>query len=334
MQPTLFWKNFRLGEELSVSGAFIYNGLRRFHEIRKLDFTDEIFEVFYYFSIGFERLMKIAIVLLEHDETVEQKAFEESLITHSHQELLRRLKRHVPIDLSPRDHDFLTILTKFYKTLRYDRFSLQSVGMNEKEKSELLGFLAKHLHDQFEDQDPIFGTPNNQRYRKFVHNIVLKLSRKFFNIIYERSIALNIYTYEIRSGSKAATIFYGKADISDEDVLWKELLIFFMNTQETSGYLGFLRAVEPLSFDPALIEEYLACFKSDSAKSFAMDELEGLYADLADKGERLKIMDLVGASLCFDEDHLGPSEEADSMQEEESFSRNHTDGDFPGHETK
>jgi hypothetical protein len=45
MKPTEFWKNFELGEELSVSGAFIYNGPRRFHELHKLDHTDEIFEV-------------------------------------------------------------------------------------------------------------------------------------------------------------------------------------------------------------------------------------------------------------------------------------------------
>jgi outer membrane receptor protein involved in Fe transport len=43
MKHTEFWKNFRLGEELSVSGAFIYNGLRRFHELKKLDHTDDLF---------------------------------------------------------------------------------------------------------------------------------------------------------------------------------------------------------------------------------------------------------------------------------------------------
>ncbi len=47
MNPAEFWKNFRLGEELSISGAFTYNGLRRFYELRKLDQSDEIFEVFY-----------------------------------------------------------------------------------------------------------------------------------------------------------------------------------------------------------------------------------------------------------------------------------------------
>lgn len=64
MKPAQFWKNFKLGEEVSVSGAFIYNGMRRFHEMRKLDYTDEVFEVLYNLSVGFERLLKIAVVLL------------------------------------------------------------------------------------------------------------------------------------------------------------------------------------------------------------------------------------------------------------------------------
>ena len=48
MKPTDFWKNFKLGEEINISGSLIYNGLRRYHEMQKLDFTDEIFEFFYY----------------------------------------------------------------------------------------------------------------------------------------------------------------------------------------------------------------------------------------------------------------------------------------------
>src|SRR5699024_8247817 len=50
MNRSEFWKNFRLGEELDVSGTFIYNGLRRFHELRKLDYSADLFEVLYQLS--------------------------------------------------------------------------------------------------------------------------------------------------------------------------------------------------------------------------------------------------------------------------------------------
>lgn len=98
MKPSDFWKNFKLGEEVSVSGAFIYNGIRRFYELRKLDHPDELFEVFYYLSIGFERLLKIAVVLIEHDDHGDQAALEKSLITHNHLDLLHRIRRRVALN--------------------------------------------------------------------------------------------------------------------------------------------------------------------------------------------------------------------------------------------
>ena len=48
------WKNFNLGDELGLSGALIYNGLRQFHEMRTLDNLDEIFEFLYDLSVGLE----------------------------------------------------------------------------------------------------------------------------------------------------------------------------------------------------------------------------------------------------------------------------------------
>lgn len=100
MNPAEFWKNFGLGEELSISGAFIYNGLRRFYELRKLDQPDEVFEVLYNLAVGIERLLKIAVVLLEHAEDEDQEALEQSLITHNHLDLLHRVRGHAAINLA------------------------------------------------------------------------------------------------------------------------------------------------------------------------------------------------------------------------------------------
>lgn len=89
--PTFLWKNFKLGEELHVAGTFIYSGVRSFYEARTLDLADEIFPVFYSLSIGMERLMKDAIVLLEHKDVMDQEQFEKSLITHNQRTLLARI---------------------------------------------------------------------------------------------------------------------------------------------------------------------------------------------------------------------------------------------------
>jgi hypothetical protein len=212
MKPTEFWKNFKLGEELSVSGAFIYNGVRRFHELKKLDHTDDLFEIFYNLAVGFERLLKLFVVLLEHKDSDDQEAFEKSLITHSHLNLLGRIKKHVTLNLGTQHNDFLDMLGRFYKQIRYGRYALTSVFDHQRERAELLAFLAKHLNVEFSDDSP-FGVTNDDRYRKFVRQIATKICGELYEGVKNRAGELNLYTYELRSGSKAETVFLGKADI-------------------------------------------------------------------------------------------------------------------------
>ena len=300
MKATDFWKNFKLGEEISVSGAFIYNGLRRYHEMRNLDYTDDVFEFLYNLSVGFERFLKIAIILFEHDEAIDQEELEKSLITHSHLDLLSRLKNHTEINLGSPQIDLLGLLGKFYKSLRYDRFSLSSVYDSKKERKALCNLLKKHLKVEIPDESSLLGTPNQERYRQFIRRTILKISRTLYKQIKARAGAINLYTYELRHGSKAESVFLREVDISEEDVLWKELLVFFMNTESTSGYLEFLRGIPPLEFDPGLVGDYLDCFQSDSAKAFVMDELEHLYTELeSDVGERLELMRVIGSPNVY-----------------------------------
>lgn len=288
------WKNFNLGEELHVSGAFIYSGLRRFHEMPTLDNTDELFEFLYNVSVGLERLLKVAVVLLEHNEATEQNALEESLITHSHLELPKRVREHAEINVAGPHNEFLALLGGFYKTFRYDRFTLSSVYRLDREREALIEFLRKRLQPDIGKQSDLLPVPNDTRNRKYVRNIVIKISRQLFDVITRKASELNLYTYELRDGSRAQTIFLGRADFQTEDVLWKELLIFFMNTDSNAGVIEFLRSIEPLDFDPWLAPDYLACFQSDLAKAFVIDEVDTLYADLENPGDRLERMDLIG----------------------------------------
>ncbi|MCQ8130614.1 hypothetical protein [Methylomonas rivi] len=302
MKATDFWKNFKLGEEISVSGTFIYNGLRRYHEMRKLDFTDEVFEFLYTLSVGLERLLKTAVVLFEHHESVNQEDLEKSLITHSHLDLLARIRKHVSINLGSPQIDLLALLGTFYKSLRYDRFALSSAYDSKKEIEALCALLRKHLNVDIPRESSIVGTENEDRYRRFIRRTVLKISKTIYEVIEARARAINLYTYELRHGSKAETVFLREVDISDEDVLWKELLVFLMNTKSSSGYLDYLRGIAPLDFDPALVGDYLDCFQSDASKAFVMDELEYLYEEMeGNKGERLELMRVIGApNVYFD----------------------------------
>ena len=102
--------------------------------------------------------------------------------------------------------------------------------------------------------------------------------------------------------------------MSDEDVLWKELLIFFMNSKAKTGYLNFLREIDPLDFDPALINDYLECFKSNSSKAMVMDELEHHYQELnpKERKNRLEWMDIIGTGVFF-EDEIDDDPELDNQ---------------------
>lgn len=105
-----------------------------------------------------------------------------------------------------------------------------------------------------------------------------------------------------------------EVDIADEDILWKELLIFFMNVKANTGYLQFLRETPPLEFDPALIPDYLDCFKSDSSKADVMDELEHHYGEMdrSERNERLHRMGVIGAPNVFFDDDEDETDDTDS----------------------
>lgn len=316
MKPSDFWKNFRLGEEIHISGTFIYNGLRRYHELRKLDIADELFEFLYELSVGLERLLKTAVVLYEHTDTTDQKELEESLKTHNHLELVARLREHVDLKLGTTHNDLLSLLGTFYKSLRYDRFALSSVYEGKKEAKAIRGLLVKHLQAEFPVEDSFFGTDNGDQYRKFIQRTVLKIAREVYRAIEDRARQINLYTYELRNGSKAESVFLRQVDIADEDILWKELLIFFMNFKADTGYLQFLRGMPPLEFDPALVPDYLDCFKSDSSKADVMDELEHLYGEMEryERNERLQLMGVIGAPNVFFDDNEDEIDDADSWE--------------------
>jgi hypothetical protein len=305
MNASDFWKNFRLGEELQIAGSFIYNGLRQFHKLRLLDHDDELFEFLYNLSVGLERLLKIAVALHEHTDAIDQNALEQSLITHNHLDLVARLREHVTINFGTPHNDLLQLLGKFYKTLRYDRFSISSVYKGKKEVDAIRGLLSKHLNVEFPDDSfPFSGTFNEDRYRAFIRHTVLKISRTVYKIIHDRSSAVGLYTYELRHGSKAQSVFLREVDIADEDILWKELLIFFMNVDPSTRYLEFLKGIKPLEFDPASVGDYLDCFQSDASKAEVMDELETYYQEMdpEERKERLEMMGVIGAPGVYFDD--------------------------------
>ena len=316
MNSQEFWKNFSLGTELQISGTFVHNGLRCFREMKNLDNTEEIFEVLYNLAVGLERLLKVAVVLLEHDPSKDQAAFEKTLITHTHQDLLRRIRKHVAVPFAGPHNELLALLGEFYKSYRYDRFTLSGGYDLDKEKVAFRGLLERQLGVVLEPTNSILPANNCERYRRWLQERVSKIATELYGVIRVRASSLNLYTYEIRPDSKAAKVFLrNEAPFAEEDILWRELLVYFMNTRDSAGVLKFLREIEPLEFDPGDAADFLLCFQSDVDDQLAMDQLNELYSNLDDIKRRLKRIRLIGnPNAVFDS-----SPECDENEDDNIF---------------
>jgi hypothetical protein len=252
---------------LSPKGGIKSSPRDFYFEPLHLYYDEEVFEILYNLSVGLERLIKIAVILIEHDENLDQDEFEKSLISHNHLDLLKRVRKKYTLTIAGPHNDFLALLSTFYKTHRYGRYSISSVSPSSQEKKLFHSYLEKQLRVEIKDEFPFNITANDDKFRKFIGNIVGKIATNLFEIISKEALRLNIYTNEIRYNSKAAKIFLAKKfEFTEENVLWKELLIYFMNTDDVSGYLDFIKSIEPLGFDHSLVRDYLQCFSSDEKK--------------------------------------------------------------------
>ncbi|PLU23204.1 hypothetical protein BMJ31_15255 [Sinorhizobium medicae] len=312
MRADEFWKNFNLGTELDIAGRFLYDGLYAFHLMENFTREEDAFEVLYSVAVGVERLIKIALILSDHDKSTDQEAFERELITHSHQDLLHRLTVRHPINLGNVHHDFIAMLATFYKSRRYGRYSLASVTAPAKERDELIAFLEKHLHIDI-DVKTMFGvTRNDLNLRKFFGKVVSKIASPIYEIICEEAGRLNLYTNEIEYGTKASKIFtFRRFDFLDEDILQAELLAYFMSDKATGPNSKLLREhAEALPFDTAEEQDYMLALRSERKKLMILDQLDALYEEhVSDVANRLDLMRASYFSLDLPFDVEGEEEE-------------------------
>lgn len=305
MDNVTFWKNFNLGTELQLSGSFIYNGLQNFNQMKNFYNEEDVFEFLYNIAVGIERLGKVAIVLIEHDLECDQDAFEKSLITHNHSELLMRINKRHKLNLDSVHNEFIELLSKFYKSYRYDRYCLAQVASYDKEKNRLEEYLTKYLESEIKHRTRQEIIDNSQKIKNFMGKIVGKISTELYKIVCKEARKNNIYTYEIRIDSKAYKIFMRKEfNFHKESVLWKEVLIYLINTNDTSGIMKFIEEIEPLPFEAGLQSEYLQCFQNDIAKLEYLDTLDSFYEeDVKNKKERLMKLDVIGSpNIYFESD--------------------------------
>lgn len=111
-----------------------------------------------------------------------------------------------------------------------------------------------------------------------------------------------MYTYELRFDSKTDIIFQEKKyDFFDNNIVWKEILVYSMNTSDETVLLNFIRDIEPLNFDSALANEYISALNSELKKYEILAEIKEHYEEIYNKKlriENLKIIDKL--NIFFD----------------------------------
>lgn len=312
MRADEYWKNFNLGTELDIVGRFLFNGIKAFHEMRNFAVEEDAFEFLYGISVGIERLLKIAVILTEHDKDTDQSEFEQGLITHSHQELVKRLKECHEINLAGLHNEFIGILSKFYKSHRYGRYNLASVYGSAGERNDLNAFLEKHLSIKIDIEGMFTITPNERRHKKFIGKVISKIVLPIFQIVRSEAGRLNLYTYEIECGSKASKIFIRESfDFEDEDILQVELIAYFASGDASGCNVRFIRnVIKPLPFDPALETDYLGALRSDRQKQVVLEELEAHYEEIDDFKERRYMLEVATS------DHLSYGEVEEDIEDD------------------
>ncbi|WP_143317743.1 hypothetical protein [Clostridium sp. HBUAS56017] len=296
------YKNFNMGAEIDIAGTFIYNGIKELDSIESFHYGSEVFTFLYPISVGIERLQKSLIVLVENISEDEIEDFERSLITHSHQGLHDRIKKHIDIKFNSRQNGFLQILNNFYKNCRYERFNIK--GQYDSEKVILIDYIKANLSDDKIERD-IFGNEiNTTKTKELLGRVIGSIARTYYENIYEFASRENLYTYELRSGSKASKIFLSQVSknslqeqIINEQISLKEFLVFLINTKSKNSFYKFIKEIQPLNLDIALANSYLESICKGNIPSDLVDEVEFWYEECSYSKDRVEMIDCIGNTM-------------------------------------
>ncbi|MEX6627591.1 hypothetical protein [Tenacibaculum salmonis] len=316
-KPDYFWKNFRLGTEVQVAGTHIYNAIYFLDKLEYLRNEEDIFEFLYNVSVGIERIQKIAIILLEHNENVDQEKFEKDLITHNHLELLNRIKKEKEINFGKTHKKFLNLTSDFYNSYRYQRFNKSSVYEKNSDKHKFLEFIITEL--KLEVNKDYEYIENTKQVKKFLGKCVSKIVCDFYTIVRERAFEIGTFTYEIRYESKAFKIFTAKQyTFENENNLKREIIISLINEKGLKDdFTDYIKSITPLNFENHNSSYYIKHLFNDINDFSAINDYEYLIDDKQIPKERNELIKEIGNSHHLQSDFPESNFLEDILDEEE-----------------
>ncbi len=174
----------------------------------------------------------------------------------------------------------LDYLSEFYAIHRYNKYDFYSYDIEE--ENSLSAFLAQYYPDYRNNYYKKFDVHlNDAHIKEFIGRCVGEICQKYYQNIYDISCERNIFCYELSSDSAAQKIFsIGNHDksyqegMSMEEYAIKELLIYLMNTKESNALFSFIRKIEPLDIDIALVKGFIADLCKKEVSINLIDEVE------------------------------------------------------------
>ena len=294
------YKNFNMVNELDIAGEFIYDGIQTLNQMDVISDGAAIFSFLYHTAVGVERLQKILVVLLEDITLDNYKEFEEGIVTHSHCHLHERIAKKHEIKLNSRENEFLSLLTTFYNHSRYNRFNLDKPYCQEKEITEK--YITKYL-DEADISRSVCSNDIivNPKVRELFGRVIGSISKKYYQALRDIAREKCTYTYELRSDSKAEKIFLSDCPKNSlqrmkitETIALKEFLVFLKNGKESTPFTRFLKTIQPLEMDTALINEYIMEIGKGTIPQALVDEVEYLYEENGYGKDRIEQINLIG----------------------------------------
>lgn len=300
-EKDFFWKNFRLGTELQISGSFIYNAIYALENMQSFHLEEECFEFLYNIAVGLERLEKIAIILIEHDQNKSQVDFEKSLITHDHLVLLKRIKQNRQIKLGKNHTKFFTLLNDFYRSTRYERFNISSVYRPNQDKEKLVDFIKSELNIEIINE-PYYYVENTKQIKHFIGKTIGKITSQLYEIIRKDSYRIGTFTYEIAYNSKAFKIFLANEfNFEDENLMQREVLLYILKNPPKNVFKDFIESIEPLKFDQYHTNKYLESILNMHKDRLVLSEMKEIYEEQRPKKERFDEIMAIGSEINFDD---------------------------------
>lgn len=185
--------------------------------------------------------------------------------------------------------------------MRYERFNLSSVYTPNQDALKFIQYVNSELQVEIKTNQ-LFVTANDDRIKNFIGRTVGKIVTQIYQIVKAEAQRHNVYTYELRYGSKPYKIFMCEEfTFQKENLLKKEIIINLMNGSDSDGFVKFAKQISPLLFDYDL-HELVKYIINPQSNLYLTEELDSIYDENFDK-ERMSIINVIGDNnLIFEED--------------------------------